>query len=167
MTARIEYRAVWPNGHPALEAKTNRDEFFKQFDKLVLELTNDGLPKEYRPVVKARVVEVVEHEWQNWDEAERDLKSYQDQEAGVRVTSGPKHVNPPDLGVNPPVAKDWEAQNTTPPNLPWPKPDQIERVRSNRLGIWDPCVICGHVFNQCPHTRFETEAFVGMVKGMI
>lgn len=165
MTARIEYRAVWPNGDPALEAKTNREEFFKQFDKLVLELTNDGLPKAYRPVVKARIVEVVEHEWQNWDEAERDLKNYD--EKAVRVTSGPKHVNPPDLGVNPPVVKDWEAQNTTPPNLPWPKPDQIERVRSNRLGVWDPCVICGQVFNHCPHTRFETEAFVGMVKGMI
>lgn len=167
MTARIEYRAVWPNGEAFEIPGMDRAVFFKKFDEIIEGLRGLSIPKEFFPHVEARIVEVVEHAWLPWEKAEREMKRMDEVHEEVRVTSGPKHVNPPDLGMNPPVVKDWEAQNTTPPNLPWPKPDQIERVRSNRLGIWDPCVICGHVFNQCPHTRFETEAFVGMVKGMI
>lgn len=51
------------------------------------------------------------------------------------------------------VAQVWE-----------PTPYQVERVTSRQFGWFDPCVICGQTFTQCPHDNSETEAFINRVK---
>lgn len=44
--------------------------------------------------------------------------------------------------------------------------DMVKRFNSGRKGFQDPCVICGVIFNKCPHTAGETVIVWNMIKNM-
>ena len=44
--------------------------------------------------------------------------------------------------------------------------DMIFRFYNNGLSVYDPCIICGVKFNNCPHDLSQTEIVARMIKRM-
>ena len=147
----VEYRCVWPNGNlvDAIRPSEDREKFFQFFDNYQNTLKRDGVPKEYRPKVEARIVERNVNQWKSYGEIEHELKLRQEE------ARRPRHVQPvKEPSANGQIETTWGE----------PTPQQIERVRRRQFGWTDPCVICGTRFIDCPHDGNVTEAFVNMVK---
>lgn len=152
----VEYRCVWPNGNlvDAIPPSEDKEKFFHFFDNYQDTLKRDGVPKEYRPVVEARIVERTEHHWKSYGEIQHELKLRQEE------ARRPKHVVSPEMPVPPSSQVPGHHLDT------WgaPTAEQVARVRAKQFGFHDPCVICGTRFLDCPHDSYSTEAFVKMVK---
>ena len=61
---KVEYKAIWPRGGSdvAVDATTDKDEFFQVFDNLIAQLDILGVPRYLRPVVEVRALQ-----WTPWE----------------------------------------------------------------------------------------------------
>lgn len=140
MERSIEYRIVWPNGEVVEGHKfSSRGEVLGHLDQMTRKLVSLGIPRQFLPGVQGRVIEQAASDWMTFDEAEKEFA---------------KEPEPPQHRAD---------MSQVVPVVP-PSSIQLGRVKSKKYGIYDPCVICGVVFNQCPHTGLETEAFVNYAK---
>lgn len=141
MERSIEYRIVWPNGEVVEGHKfSSRGEVLGHLDQMTRKLVSLGIPRQFLPGIQGRVIEQAASDWMTFDEAEKEF---------AKEPEPPQH------------RADTVGQVT--PVIP-PSPYQLERVRTKKFGIFDPCVICGKTFNTCPHNGQETEAFVNYAK---
>jgi hypothetical protein len=149
---KTQFRAVWPNGTPCSDGEyEDKNDFFANFDDANAKYEEMGIPKEYRPHVEVREIEVIEKStgWMTWDEWNQTEDARRRANSTPPSTSGPEFVNQVSVPKH---------------SIEVPQPWQIEQVRKKAFGYGDPCIICGTKFQMCPHNTIETEAYVEYIK---
>ena len=145
----LEYALRWPDtGELVKGTYGTASEANVARNDMALKLHNLGFPARFVPKVCAKVVKTQTSDWLDLEDAEALFQAEKDTGPVLRKVYIRQDMTPKDTVLVPPQQVDDQ---------------QVARVRSGCFSFHDPCVVCGNIFKECPHSVAETVAMIKRV----